>query len=312
MHVRRPPEPRSRSRAVIGLSSSSRRDHTLWTCQCSNVTAPTDAKVVVETATDVLAEYTLTLNPVRKWVVYLLPHSHVDIGYTHVQTDVELSHWKYYEQALEASLKTADYPPGAQFKWNAEVLWATDSYLKQASPERKQAFIDAVKKGWIGLDALYGNELTGLCRPEELVALVDYGNRLKREFDVPIESAMISDVPGYTWGIVSVLAESGVKYFSIGPNGGHRIGSTLRVYGDKPFWWRSPGGRQRILCWIPRTGYWQGFRGEAGLMSLLEQMGTPKYPYDLVQIRHCLGDNAGPGVNLEHVRPGLERQVCLS
>jgi alpha-mannosidase len=263
-----------------------------------NVASPTDAKVVVKTAAGVLAEHAITLNPVRKWAVYLLPHSHVDIGYTHVQTDVELSHWKYYEQALEASLKTADYPPGAQFKWNAEVLWATDSYLKQASPEKRQAFIDAMKKGWIGLDALYGNELTGLCRPEELIELVAYGNRLKREFGISIESAMISDVPGYTWGIVSVLAESGVKYFSIGPNGGHRIGYTLRVYGDKPFWWRSPCGRHRILCWIPRTGYWQGFRGEAGLLNLLKQMEDAKYPYDLVQIRHCLGDNAGPGVDL--------------
>ena len=128
--------------------------------------------------------------------------------------------------------------------------------------------------------------------------LVDFGNRLKREYQVPIDSAMISDVPGYTWGIVSVLAESGVKYFSIGPNGGHRIGYTLSEYGDKPFWWRSPCGRHRLLCWIPRTGYWQGFRGEAGLLNLLKQMEDSDYPYDIVQIRHCLGDNAGPGVDL--------------
>ena len=262
------------------------------------VSAPTDVTVTVQAGQKVLADRKLTLLPVRKWVVYLLPHSHVDIGYTHVQTDVEKSHWEFYEQAIEAAQKTADYPPGAQFKWNAEVLWATDSYLKQASPEKKQAFIEAVKNGWIGLDALYGNELTGLCRPEELVQLVDFGNRLKRKYQIPIESAMISDVPGYTWGIVSVLAESGVKYFSIGPNGGHRIGYTLSQYGDKPFWWRSPCGQHRILCWIPRTGYWRGFRGEAGLVSLLRQMEEADYPYDLVQIRHCLGDNAGPGTDM--------------
>ncbi len=267
------------------------------------VDSPTKISVEVLFDTKILAQKSLTLQPVRKWVVYLLPHSHVDIGYTHVQTDVERSHWKYYEQAIDASRKTADYPEGAQFKWNVEVLWATDSYLQQASPEKRQEFIDAVRKGWIGLDALYGNELTALCRPEELVRLVDFGNRLKREYQVPIDSAMISDVPGYTWGIVSVLAESGVKYFSIGPNGGHRIGYTLSEYGDKPFWWRSPGGRHRLLCWIPRTGYWQGFRGEAGLLNLLKQMEDSDYSYDIVQIRHCLGDNAGPGVDLsEFVR----------
>jgi hypothetical protein len=263
-----------------------------------NVSSPTEAQVIVKTDQGQESEHTITLKPVRKWVVYLLPHSHVDIGYTHVQTDVERSHWQFYEQALAAARQTADYPPEARFKWNVEVLWATDSYLKQASPAQRDAFLDAVKQGFVGLDALYGNQLTGLCRPEELIQLVDYGNRLKREHDVPIESAMISDVPGYTWGIVSVLAESGVKYFSIGPNNGHRIGFTLRAYGDKPFWWRSPGGRHRILCWIPGTGYWQGFRGAAGLQKLLQQMEDANYPYELVQIRHCLGDNAGPGVDL--------------
>ncbi len=263
-----------------------------------SVDSPTEVAVEIVANDKVLAGDKLVLKPVRKWVVYLLPHSHVDIGYTHVQTDVEQSHWQYYEQAIAASRKTADYPPGAQFKWNAEVLWATDSYLKQATPAKRQEFLDAVKNDWIGLDALYGNELTALCRPEELIRLVDYGNRLKSEYQLRIDSAMISDVPGYTWGLVSVLAESGVKYFSIGPNGGHRIGYTLSEYGDKPFWWRAPGGRQRILCWIPRTGYWQGFRGADGLTALLTQMGASGYPYDLVQLRHCLGDNAGPGVDL--------------
>ena len=75
--------------------------------------------------------------------------------------------------------------PGARFKWNVEVLWAADSYLKQASPEKQQEFIDAVKKGWIGLDALYGNELTALCRPEELVRLVDYAGQVSRRCGVP-------------------------------------------------------------------------------------------------------------------------------
>ncbi len=262
------------------------------------VESPTEVMVTAKSGGKPLAARKLTLEPVRKWVVYMLPHSHVDIGYTHVQTDVEHNHWRFYEQAIEAAEKTADYPPGAQFKWNVEVLWATDSYLRQASPEKREAFIDAVRKGWIGLDALYGNELTALCRPEELVRLVDFANRLKRQHSVPIDSAMISDVPGYTWGIVSVLAGSGVKYFSIGPNGGHRIGYTLSQWGDKPFWWRSPCGCHKVLCWIPRTGYWRGFRGAMELMNLLRHMEESEYPYDLVQLRHCLGDNAGPGTDL--------------
>ena len=28
---------------------------------------------------------------------------------------------------------------------------------------------------------------------------------------------MITDVPGYTWGLTALLAEAGVKYFSMAP-----------------------------------------------------------------------------------------------
>jgi len=262
------------------------------------VETDTPVTVTVRAAGRALARQKLTLKPVRKWVVYLLPHSHVDIGYTQVQTKVERDHWRFYEQAIEASRKTADYPPGARFKWNVEVLWATDSYLKQASPERRKAFIEAVRAGWIGLDALYGNELTALCSQEELIRLTDFARRLSGLYGVTIDSAMISDVPGYTWGIIPVLAQSGVKYFSIGPNSGHRIGYTLSQWGDKPFWWVSPCGKYKVLVWIPRTGYWRGFRGEAQLMAYLKRLEGTEYPYDLLQVRHCLGDNAGPGADL--------------
>jgi hypothetical protein len=258
----------------------------------------TAVAITVEVGGKVIAKREETLKPVRKWVVYILPHSHVDIGYTRVQTEVERDHWRFYEQAIAASRKTADYPKGAQFKWNVEVLWATDSYLKQATPEKRAEFIEAVKAGWVGLQALYGNELTALCRPEELVRLTDCARRLARQCGVTIDSAMISDVPGYTWGMVPVLAQSGVKYFSIGPNGGDRIGYTLEAWADKPFWWVSPSGRERVLCWIPTRGYWRGFQGGDELLAYLQRLEAADYPYELAQIRHCLGDNAGPGVDL--------------
>jgi hypothetical protein len=253
--------------------------------------------VSIEVKGKTLATQTVTLKPVRKWVVYLLPHSHVDIGYTHVQTDVERAQWKYLEMAMEAARKSADNPPGARFKWNVEVLWAVDSYLKQATPEKRQAFFDAVKAGQVGLQALYGNELTGLCRPEELLRLVGFAQRLSQEAGVPIESAMITDVPGYTWGIVPAFAHSGVKYFSIGPNGGDRIGHTITAWGDKPFWWVGPNGRDKVLVWMTGTGYYQVFQSPDKLLDYLAQLEAKGYPYDFVQVRHCLGDNGAPDVN---------------
>jgi alpha-mannosidase len=255
------------------------------------------ARVTVEVGGQTMTASSVTLKPVRHWVVYLLPHSHVDIGYTHLQSDVEKAQWKYLEMGMDAARKSAGNPAGARFKWNVEVLWAVDSYLRQATPDQQQAFFAAVKAGQIGLEALYGNELTGLCQPEELMRLVGFAQKLSQRCGMPIESAMITDVPGYTWGMVPVFAQSGIKYWSVGPNGGDRIGHTTAAWGDKPFWWIGPNGKDRVLVWMTGTGYYQVFKSTQKLLDYLDQLEAKNYAYDLVQVRHCLGDNGAPDVD---------------
>ncbi len=236
--------------------------------------------------------------PARQWVVYLLPHSHVDIGYTALQPDVERKQMQNLDAALELCRKTADYPPEARFKWNTEVLWAVDSYLHKAPPEKQRQLIEAVRAGQVELDALYGNELTGLCRPEELLRLCNYAQKLSKRCGVKIDTAMISDVPGYTWGIVPALSQAGVKYFSLGINfmDGARA---IAAWEDKPFYWLGPDGRQKILCWVPYKGYALGhpsvgFKLERDLPKRLAQLEKMGYPYDVVQLRWNVGGDNGP------------------
>ena len=257
----------------------------------------TSVDVEVKVAGKSVGRQSVEVAPVRKWEIYILHHSHVDIGYTHVQTDVLRKHYEYFEQVIELAKQSANYPEGSRFKWNVEVLWAVDSYLRETSPEKRKAFIDAVRKGWIGLDALYGNELTALCRPEELVRLVDCAGRLREQCDVTIDSAMITDVPGYTWGLVSVLAHTPVKYFCVGPNRGHRIGYTLSQWGDKPFYWRSPSGQHKILTWVAGEGYsffHSGRLNGGRLFEYLRRLERAEYPYDMLHLRYSIGGDNGP------------------
>lgn len=268
-----------------------------WEVAVPAVEAPKTVSLELAVSNRTVAAQSVQVKPVRKWVVYLLPHSHVDIGYTHVQTDVERAQWRYIEMGIEAARKSAGYPAGSRFKWNTEVLWAVDSYLKQATPEKKRQFLTAVRNGWVGLDALYGNELTGLCRPEELIRLIGCASRMSDLTGVRIESAMITDVPGYTWGIVPTFAQAGVKYFSMGPNGGDRIGHTIQAWGDKPFWWVGPNGKDRVLVWMTGTGYYRVFQSPEKLHNYLSSLEAKGYPYDMVHVRHCLGDNGAPDVD---------------
>jgi hypothetical protein len=201
------------------------------------VVSQTPLRVNLQGAGQALAHADIMLRPVREWKIYLLPHSHVDIGYTALQADVEKKQNANIETGIRLAQATGDYPEGARFKWNVEVLWPVENYLRDASPEKRAEFIAAVRAGQIGLDAFYGNTLTGLCRPEELLNLMGYATRLSELCGVPIRSAMISDVPGYTWSTVSAMAQAGVKYFSFAPNYFDRMGGTMKEWQNRPCWW---------------------------------------------------------------------------
>jgi hypothetical protein len=116
---------------------------------------------------------------------------------------------------------------------------------------------------------------------------------------VPIDSAMISDVPGYTWGTVTAMAHAGIKYFSTAPNYSDRIGDILAKWENRPFYWVSPSGKEKVLVWIPLKGYALSHivrelspQFVADYLSELEKSG---YPYDIAHIRWSgHGDNARP------------------
>jgi hypothetical protein len=246
-----------------------------------------------------IAAQAVKLKPARKLTVYLLPHSHTDIGYTAIQTDIEEKQINNLLQGLADARRTADYPEGARFVWNVEVLWAADLFLQRLPAAQREEFLDAVKRGQVALNGMYLNELTGLCRPEELVRLFRYATQLGARTGVPVDSAMISDVPGYTWGTVTAMNQAGIKYFSVAPNYFDRIGDILVQWENKPFWWVGPDGKSRVLVWIPFRGYATshiyGKMSEKFVTDLCEGLAQRGYPYDIAYLRWAgHGDNAVP------------------
>ena len=176
----------------------------------------------------------------------------MDIGYAYLQADALARHQQDLQDGLKLNAAQAGLPPDDRFRWNLESLVEADNWLKQASPEQIAQFQTAVRTGNLGLSALYCNELTGLCRPEELVALLDRANDLRTEYHVPIDSAMITDVPGYTWGLVPLLAQSGIKYFSWGPNPNDHLGDA-RASTIRPFTGSRRPARTKSLSGRPPT-----------------------------------------------------------
>jgi hypothetical protein len=269
-----------------------------------------EVPVTVVMADGAVLKGDLLLEPVVPREIWLLPHSHVDIGYSDPQPVVEKKHWGYYREAVDLAGKTAGYPEGSRFKWNTEQAWAVETFFRQAGEDDKAAFLDALREGSIDLQATLAGVLTGLCHPEELFHLTAFARRLGAAAGAAVESAMVTDIPSQSWSIVPALALAGVKFLSSGPNympslpdGGDRIGWALKAWGDKPFYWVSPSGRERILFWMAGRGYsWfhglnMGSLAKASRPKIFEYMGElagKGYPYSMVQVRYTVGGDNGP------------------
>ena len=250
-----------------------------------------------------LARQDVGLRPVRKFTVYILPHSHNDIGYTEIQSAVENKQINNLLKGIDFAQRTKDYPEGARFVWNLEGVYAADLFLQRMSEAQKKDFYAAVRDGRVALNGMYLNTLTGLCRPEELLRLFARATQLGAECHVKVDAAMISDVPGYTWGTVAAMSQAGIKYFSAAPNYFDRIGNILVEWEDKPFYWVSPSGKEKVLVWIP----WRGYALSHGLPGLsenfaadyMEQLTKVNYPYDITYVRWSgHGDNAEPEISI--------------
>ncbi|UCF20876.1 MAG: hypothetical protein JSU87_05580 [Gemmatimonadota bacterium] len=272
---------------------------------------------------DYRADTVFSVLPVRPMTLHLIHHTHLDIGYTHHQSEVERLQWEHLENALRYGAASEGYPDGARFVWNPEGLWAVESYLERHDQVKQERLVEGIRRGWIELDGLFANLLTGLTSSEGLMRGLQSARRLSARAGVRIESAMLSDIPGFTWGLVPVLAQNGIKYLSIGPNFGHRIGHFLEEWGDRPFYWESPSGRERVLTWVSGAGYASFHTGlgysrltkrldEETIFRYLDRLTEQGYPYELNHLRYNIGsDNGPPDPGLaEAVRAWNQRYVA--
>lgn len=252
---------------------------------------------------------TVELDKTREWTVHLIPQTHLDIGYTDFQENVLARQVDHFRAALKLIDKTGDYPEGSRFVWHPEGMWAVEEFMRVATPAEREAFLRACRDRTIHLDALYAQAMTGLYTGEELMELMSAAKRFAREHGIPIDSAMQSDVPGYTWGLATALAANGIRHISLGPNVRHRIGHVLE-WGDRPFYWETPDGRDRILFWMTSKGYSffryatenpktpeenQLHRKMPEVLAMLRELeNDPEYPYDMLMLRYAIGGNNGP------------------
>ena len=267
-------------------------------------------KIYASVGKDFGAQFSIRISPIHRREVDIIHHSHNDIGYSNLQEDVAKIQTGNIRSALHLIEQTKNYPEGAKFIWNIESVWAVDNFLGEASGKEKDAFFNAVRKKQICLSGHYANILTGLCNPEEMDWITERAVKLRNQFQLPINSVMLTDIPGVNWSEVQSLASHGFSYFSCGPNYqpqfpdlGERIGGTIRELGDKPFYWLGADGKSKILMWVAGRGYSMFHQIPSAdldekrkdkLSAYMTELDSAQYPYDIVQLRYAIKTDNGP------------------
>lgn len=264
----------------------------------------------------------LIVPSLRQWTVYIYPHSHVDIGYTNTQANVEIIHKRNLDNAIELAEKTKNYPDGARFVWNPEVTWPIERYLNSETPERKAKLIQAIKDGYISVDAGYVSTNTSTSSDEELFELFQYGKKMEKMTGKAVKTMVQVDIPGVSWGVIPTAEQLDIPYCLALFNGSDRTGLAHEL-SFKPFWWLGPDGKSKMLFLQPGAYtpgaiakgkyFWPLMAGQTDPSKLLQivQTDNPRenfvdsylaemlpeleksdyYPYDIFPMTWCMADN---------------------
>lgn len=193
------------------------------------------------------------IDPQKKWTLLLVPHIHLDVGYSDYQPKVAA----IQDRAMDEGMDFAERVPG--FTYSVDGSWDLDQFMRTRSPADQQRAITAMKNGQLFIPAEYANLLTGFPTAETLIRSLYFSANFSRVHGTPFNYADIADVPSYSWSYASVLAAAGIPYFIAGPNG-HLTRGPVDIQGrlneDSPFWWVGPDGG-KVLFWYGRH-YWEG------------------------------------------------------
>jgi alpha-mannosidase len=190
----------------------------------------------------------VSVTPAKKWTIAIIPHEHLDIGFTDYAAKIAELHSQSIDAAMDLIKKTPD------FRWTLDGSWVADQYLNARSSQAQDEFLDHVRSGSIVIPPEVSNQHTGNASWEALARSLYDERRLEREFKLPrADAAQIVDVPSYTWGYASILHDAGIKYFIAASNSWRAPVMLLGHWNEKsPFYWEGPDG-SRVLMWYSRA-----------------------------------------------------------
>jgi alpha-mannosidase len=190
--------------------------------------------------------FTQTLEPQKKWTLYVVPHVHLDVGYTDYQAKVTVIQSRIFDEAMNLVAKHPD------FRFSTDGEWNLEQFLHTRTPAEQQRLIHAIQQKQIFIPAQASNLLTGFPTAETLIRSLYPSADFSRRYGTPFDYANITDVPSYSWSYASILASAGIHDFLAASNN-DRAPVLLQGHlnENSPMHWEGPDGQQ-VLFWYSR------------------------------------------------------------
>lgn len=193
----------------------------------------------------------------KKMTVYVIHHSHTDIGYTDTQEKMKAHHVGFIREVIALIKKEP------RFKWNCESYWCVQQFLKEATAEEREDFVRFVKSGNIALSGCYLN-MTDLAGTRVWNEVMDACVKEREALGIEARYAMTADINGYSWGFSDILYNHGIRGLLSCIHTHHGYHPLFRK--QVPFYWVTPEGN-RLLVW---NGEHYLFGNELGIAQASE------------------------------------------
>lgn len=217
----------------------------------------------------------------KQWKIYLIQHSHTDIGYTERQEKITRYHYDFIKQAIDILNRIHENGKEAneRFVWQCENYWQVKNFYACAPETYIRDFEKYVHSGEIGISGNYLN-MTELISKEVLDTRLAQAQEYGRRIGHPVVAGMTADINGFAWGYADSLYEHGIRYLYSCLHPHHGMFPLYKKM--VPFYWESPKGN-KVLVW---NGEHYHFGNE---LFLSPHAGTSYMTYD--EFHEPLGSN---------------------
>lgn len=181
--------------------------------------------------------------------IYVVFKTHFDIGFTGLAEEI-VSFYRnnMLSDVVETCEKTMNNKEGHRYVWTMSS-WPLLQSLKGKNKGNISKAVDLIESGQLVWHKLPFTTHTEFCGVEEFIRGLYLASQLDIKYGKSTISAKMTDVPGHTWMLPSILYKAGVSFLHLGCN-------ACSMPPDVPqlFYWEGPDGN-RVLTFYSKGGY---------------------------------------------------------